>query len=247
MGTEIPRSPKRGASGVGTTTTESLANIDIFRGLDGADIARLEKRCSWKRFGRQELIIDRQADSREVYFIAGGRVRVVNYSMSGREVTFDDLVAGSHFGELAALDSQPRSANVVALEPTIVASMTHEAFRELLQEHPEVATRIMVHMAQIIRASTERIMDLSTLGANNRVYAELLRLAKPGIRDDNTASIRPIPIHGDIASRVSTTRETVARVLGDLSRTNLVKREDDKLVILDVERLEDMIEQFRGS
>ncbi len=45
----------------------------------------------------------------------------------------------------------------------------------------------------------------------------------------------------------STTRETVARVLGDLSRIQLVKREDDKLVILDVEKLEDMIEQFRGS
>lgn len=247
MGSGIPRSTKRGASGVGTATTETLANVDIFCDLEAADIARLEKRCSWKRFGKQELIIDRQAESREVYFIVSGKVRVVNYSMSGREVTFDDLEAGSHFGELAALDSQPRSANVVAVEPTTVASLTHETFRELLQEHPEVATRMMVHMAHIIRASTDRIMDLSTLGANNRVYAELLRLAKPGIRDDNTATIRPIPIHGDIASRVSTTRETVARVLGDLSRTNVVKRDDDKLVILDVERLEDMIEQFRGS
>ncbi len=232
---------------MGTATTELLANVGIFSDLAAADIAKLEQRCSWKRFGRQELIIDRQAESREVYFIVSGKVRVVNYSMSGREVTFDDLLAGNHFGELAALDSQPRSANVVAIEPTTVASLTHETFRELLQEHPEVASRIMVHMAQIIRASTERIMDLSTLGANNRVYAELLRLSKPGIRDDNTATIQPIPIHGDIASRVSTTRETVARVLGDLSRTDVVKREDDRLIILDVERLEDMVEQFRGS
>ena len=232
---------------VGTATTESLANVGIFSDLDAEDIAKLEKRCSWKRFGRQELIIDRQAESREVYFIVSGKVRIVNYSLSGREVTFDDLIAGNHFGELASLDSQPRSANVVAIEATTVASLTHETFRELLLEHPEVAMRILVHMAHIIRASTERIMDLSTLGANNRVYAELLRLAKPGIRDDNTATVQPIPIHGDIASRVSTTRETVARVLGDLSRIDLVKREDDKLVILDVEKLEDMIEQFRGS
>ena len=101
MGSGIPRSTKRGATGVGTATTESLANIEIFCDLDAGDVAKLEKRCSWKRFGRQELIIDRQAESREVYFIASGKVRVVNYSMSGREVTFDDLVAGSHFGELA--------------------------------------------------------------------------------------------------------------------------------------------------
>src|SRR3546814_9391694 len=90
------------------------------------------------------------------------------------------------------------------------------------------------------------LMDLSTLGANNRVYAELLRLAKSGLRDDNSAVIRPIPIHGDIASRVSTTRETVARVLGDLARTDLVRRESEALIINDVDRLTEMVEEFRG-
>ncbi|MCG8543351.1 MAG: Crp/Fnr family transcriptional regulator [Alphaproteobacteria bacterium] len=226
---------------------ESLAKVAILTDLDPADLEKLEQRCSWRKFKKQELIIDRQADSREVYFIVDGRVRVVNYSLSGREVTFDDLEAGESFGELAALDSQPRSANVVALEDTTVASLTHDAFRELLLEHPELALKILVVMAGIIRTSTERIMDLSTLGANNRVHAELLRLAKPGMREDNTAVITPIPIHGDIASRVSTTRETVARVLGDMSRNELVKREEDKLIILDVEYLSDMVEQFRGS
>ena len=151
------------------------------------------------------------------------------------------LGPGQFFGELAALDNRPRSANVVALENTTVATLTHETFREHLMQHPEVALRIMVQMARVIRASTERIMDLSTLGANNRVHAELLRLAKPGIRDDQTAVIRTIPIHGDIASRVSTTRETVARVFGDLYRNDLVKREVDCLIILDVERLTDMV------
>ena len=226
---------------------ESLATVSILSDLDPADLEKLEQRCSWRKFKKQELIIDRQADSREVYFIVSGRVRVVNYSLSGREVTFDDLEAGESFGELAALDSQPRSANVVALEDTTVASLTHDAFRELLLEHPELGLKILVVMAGIIRTSTERIMDLSTLGANNRVHAELLRLAKPGMREDNTAVITPIPIHGDIASRVSTTRETVARVLGDMSRSELVKREEDKLIILDVEYLSDMVEQFRGS
>lgn len=230
-----------------TLPADSLANVDLFSDLSPADLEKLEKRCSWKKFRKQELIIDRQSESREVYFIVSGRVRVVNYSLSGREVTFDDLDAGENFGELAALDSQPRSANIVALEDTTVATLTHETFRELMLEHAEVAVRIMVHMARIIRTSTERIMDLSTLGANNRVHAEILRLAKPGIRDDNTAIIKPIPIHGDIASRVSTTRETVARVLGDLSRNELVKRDENQLIIVDVDRLTDMVEEFRGT
>ena len=54
-------------------------------------------------------------------------------------------------------------------------------------------------------------------------------------------------MHGDIASRVSTTRETVARVLSDLSRQGMVERQKDRLVIDDVDRLEDMVEEVRGE
>ncbi len=227
--------------------TPSLAHVEIFKGLPADAVEALQARCRWRTFSAQEQIIDRQSDSREVYVIARGRVRVVNYSLSGREVTFDDLGAGEYFGELAAIDNQPRSANCVALEDTTVALLTPDVFHALLLDHPSVALQIMKHMAQIIRTSTERIMDLSTLGANNRVYAELLRLAKQGTSAENTARIKPIPIHGDIASRVSTTRETVARVLGDLARNGVVRREAGALVVTDVARLEEMVEEFRGE
>ena len=90
-------------------------------------------------------------------------------------------------------------------------------------------------------------MDLSTLGANNRVHAELLRQARVVGTDENVARITPIPVHSDIASRVSTTRETVARVLNDLARKKLVERQKNALVILDVDRLEDMVEEVRGE
>jgi len=103
----------------------------------------------------------------------------------------------------------------------------------------------MARMLAIIRRATGRIMDLSTLGANNRVYAEILRLAKDDVRDNNTAVIKPIPIHGDIASRVSTTRETVTRVFSELSRRDLVRRERNALRILDMDRLTEMVEQFQ--
>lgn len=75
----------------------------------------------------------------------------------------------------------------------------------------------MRELARLLRQSTDRIMDLSTLGANNRVHAELLRLARSDAGDGRRATISPIPSHSEIASRVSTTRETVARALGDLA------------------------------
>lgn len=225
---------------------KSLASIEVLASLSEAERAAVERRCHWQRYAPHDQIIDQFSDSRDVFFVCSGSVRVVIYSMSGREVTFDDIGAGGVFGELAAIDRAPRSANVVALADTVVASLAPDAFVEVLMTHPEVSLVIMKRLVQIVRGSTDRIMDLSTLGANNRVMAELLREARPNVREDNTAKIKPIPIHSDMASRASTTRETVARVMSQLARNRIVRRERDALVVLDVERLEDMVDAFKG-
>lgn len=228
-----------------TDPLDRLAGIELLSGLSRTARQSLEKRCRWRNVAAQEQIIDRQSTSTDVYFIVEGRVRVVNYSLSGRDITFDEIAAGAYFGEIAAIDGQPRSANIVALEGTTLAILSAESFRAVLREHPDLAMNLMVRMATVIRQASGRIMDLSTLGANNRIYAEILRLAKDDVRDDNTAVIRPIPVHGDIASRVSTTRETVARVFGELSRRSLVNRESDALRILDLDHLSEMVEKFQ--
>ena len=229
------------------TENTSLGGISLLSDLPEKALGEISKRCSCRKFATGEQILDRQSDSCDLYFIVEGRARVVIYSFSGREVTFDDREAGDYFGELAALDGEPRSANVVALEETVVAILSQDGFLQMLMTYPQVTVRILKNLAKIVRISTDRIMDLSTLGANNRVHAELLRLAMSNVDDDNMARISPIPIHGDIASRVSTTRETVARVFSDLTREKILQRDRDALVILDVERLTDIVQEVRGD
>ena len=225
----------------------SLAGIGLLEDMTPAELEKIEKGCRWKRYAAQEQIIDRLSDTQDVCFIVQGSVRVVNYSLSGREVTLDDLDAGSHFGELAALDGEPRSASIMALTECLIAFLPPELFLDTLRNHQQLALKVMTHLASIVRASNERIMDLSTLGANNRVHAELLRQARIHMTDDNTAVIHPIPVHGDIASRVSTTRETVARVMNDLARKDIVDRQKETLVISDVESLQQMVDEVRGE
>ena len=227
--------------------TENLANIDLLSELKPAELTKIEKSASFKRYGDHEQIIDRQSETRDVFFIVNGRVRVVNYSVSGQEITFNDMAEGSHFGELAALDGQPRSASVMALSDSLIASIPPEHFLGMLEKYPSVALKVMVHLAQVVRITTDRVMDLSTLGATNRVHADLLRRAQKFTADGNEVVIHPIPVHGDIASRVSTTRETVARVMNDLARRGIVERRKDTFVIRDMKRLQDMVEEVRGD
>lgn len=230
---------------------ETAANLDgvpLLKELAQKERDDLVRQCRFRRYAEGEHIIDGQSGGRDVFFVVAGLVRVVNYSPSGREVAFDDIPSGNFFGELAALDGGPRSAFVQAQSPgATAAAMPYEVFIDLLMRHPKIALEIMRRLARVIRFSTERIMDLSTVGANNRVHAELLRLAQAAGRNGNSSTISPIPHHADIASRVSTTRETVARVFSELTKAGLLERNKSALVVPDVDRLIELVEDLRGN
>lgn len=236
----------------GAKPAHNLAGIGLFKQLPAAERQAIERRCRWHTYAESEQIIDRENDSQDVFFVVAGLTRVVNYSPGGREVSFDEIGEGGVFGELAAIDGRPRSAAVIARTETLTASLSAQAFREVLDSSPSVANALLRRLAAVIRDSTDRIMDLSTLGAHNRIYAELLREAheadpKAFEHGVNQARIHPMPVHSAIAARVSTARETVARVLGDLTRKHILEREPDALRILDVNRLTEMVKEFRGD
>jgi len=223
-----------------------LAGIHLFEGLQPDALSEIELACRYRRFAAHELIVDRDSSGTDVYFVIQGSVRIVNYSLSGREIAYEDLLAGQHFAEFSAFDGLPRSACYMAVEPSLIVALPGRLFVELTLRNPEIARRVILRMTQVIRTANERIMDLSTLAAISRVQAELLRQARPSLAVGNAAVIEPIPIHSDIASRVSTTRETVARVLNDLARKGILERTRDRLMIRDLQRLHDMVEEVRG-
>ncbi len=221
----------------------TLSAIEPFRGLPAADLEALARRCRWRRYGPGQQVVGHQEQSRDVFFVVSGLVRVTLYSLSGKEVTFRDLSAGEMFGELAAIDGQPRSANVIALADSLIASLSGEAFRQVLREQPEVAAVTLRRLAANVRDLSERVFEFSTLTVNNRIQAELLRLARAHLQgDEERALIAPAPTHAEIASRVSTHREAVTRELNRLARAGVIERRPGKLFVLDVPRLRRMVE-----
>lgn len=215
-----------------------LDRIELLQSLAPEDLRQIEKQCVWRRFGAGEQVLDRNSNSRDVFFVAQGRVNVVNYSLSGREVAYASVPEGGYFGELSSIDGEPRSASVVAAEKCLLAALAPEPFNEILFRNPKVMREVMHRLARIIRQSNERIMDLSTLGAVQRVYLELLRMAEPDPLTPNSWVIYPLPTQSQIAGRASTTRETVARVISQLQTSGIVKRKEKSLYIRDRARLE---------
>ncbi len=220
----------------------TLSDIDLFSGLPGSDLEALSGRCRWRRYAPDQQIIGHQDETTDVYFIASGRVRVTVYSLSGKEVSFRDLGAGKSFGELSAVDGEPRSANVIALTESLLASLPADIFRRILIEHPELATRMMGYLAGLVRKLSDRVVEFSVLAVRNRIHAELLRLARDHGVDGNRAIVSPAPTHANFATRVSTHRERVTRELNALSRDGLLQQRRGKLVVLDVDRLAQLVE-----
>jgi CRP/FNR family transcriptional regulator, cyclic AMP receptor protein len=194
-----------------------LAGIGLLAGLGAEELGRIEQRCRWRRHRAGEVILDRDSPSRDLLLVVEGRVQVVNSGASGREVVYAEIGAGEHFGELAAIDGEPRSAAVVALEVCLLAALAPEEVEILLRRHPEIAIALLRRLARIIRHSDERIVDLSTLGALQRVWRELLRLARPDPAHPGGWRIEPLPTQHSLAARAGTARETVARALAQLA------------------------------
>ncbi len=233
----------RTASGRYVQDKATLSTIEPFRDLPAADLDAMAQRCRWRRYGAGQQVVGHQEESRDVFFVVSGRVRVTLISVSGKEVTFRDLNAGEMFGELAAIDGQPRSANVIALTDTLIASLSGEAFWQVLREQPEVAAVTLKRLVANVRDLSERVFEFSTLTVNNRIQAELLRLALAHLQDDaERAGIAPAPTHAENANRVSTHREAVTRELSRLAQAGVVERRSGKLLVLDVARLRRMVE-----
>lgn len=233
----LPPAEHRGRGRVADHEDAGLEGIELLSGLDSEHLRELAKRCRWYSYRANETVLDRSSDRRDVFFVISGAVRIVNYSSSGREIAFANVRAGGFFGELSAIDGGERSASVVAREASRLASLSPDIFARILREKSDVATRVMMRLAAIIRSCDDRIMDLSTLRAVHRVYSEVLRLAEPDVVAPKNWVVRPMRTHSEIASRISTTRETVARVLSQLAADGIVERKSRTLYIRDHQRL----------
>lgn len=223
---------------------KSLASIDLLKGVSADAFKRIEQRCLWKFHAKGAVVLNQDDDSHEVLFVRCGRVRVVQFTSTGREIGFAEITSGGHVGEMAAIDGGPRSASVIAVTDTVTASLPAQDFLQLLRDTPALALNLLKAMARAIRGTNVRVHDLRSLTAAGRIVHELLRLAGRGRTTGNLGRIKlqPAPTQSEIAASAGTTRETVARTLGELEKRKLVARGSRSLELINIEGLEDFIE-----
>lgn len=222
--------------------SETLARIPLFRSLSAQAIGRLDSQCSWRRWKAQEWILDYQDDSADLYIVVRGHVRVLIQAASGKQSILRDIRDGEFFGELAAIDRQPRSAAIVAITDATLAKMSPPVFRAVVHQHPDVCDQLLSLLASQIRLLANRVNEFGKLDVRTRIYAELFRLSRPARGGDKEAVLSPPPTHAELAARVSCRREAVTRELNKLKRSGLLQSRRGAFVLPDPARLASLIE-----
>ena len=223
----------------------ALKGLPILTELSQARLEQVTGMCRWRDYDAGEEIFSYNDLSSEVFFLATGKVRIIVYSADGKAVLFTDLKAAAVFGEISAIDRAPRSAGVEAIERSTIASLTATQFETLLLADPVVAVATIRHVTGEVRRLSERVFEFSTLVVQNRIHAELLRLAADVHQENGQALLSPAPSLSDIANRISTHREAVSRELSRLASIGLLRREGGDLRVSDLARLTKLVREAR--
>ncbi|MBY4679059.1 Crp/Fnr family transcriptional regulator [Marinobacterium arenosum] len=221
-----------------TLTLADLHGLPLLGGLDDTKKQALLNQLNVRTYKRNEAVVQKGQPSSELFFLLNGRLKVVDYAPSGREVGFVFIESGSHFGELALIDGKPRSASIVATEKSTVAMLTKQHARTLMYSEPSVSEKLLKQLANIIRQNNEHMVMLGNTSAPTRVNILLLKYAS---EVNGQLVIEKPPTQSEMAIMTNTTRETVSRTLSQLIEQGVIEKQGKKLTILEPDALEEMV------
>jgi CRP-like cAMP-binding protein len=99
-----------------------------------------------------EPVFAKGEDGDSMFIVAAGRIRIHDGAH-----TFNHQDAGDVFGEMALLESQPRSASATAVGPTRLLRLDRDPFNELMAEHPPINYGIIRVLSRYLRTSVEKL------------------------------------------------------------------------------------------
>jgi CRP-like cAMP-binding protein len=190
-----------------------------------------------RRFARREVIFHEGDPADCLHVIDKGRVAVRVSTELGDTVTLDVLGRGVAVGELALVPPRsPRSATVVALEPTETLTISSETFDEVCLAHPATVGMLLFALAERNRALTVRLAEALFVPVETRVARRLAEIDSQEPRGKGAG--HPIPVtQDDVASLAGTTRESANRVLRRLAEAGAIELRRGSLLVLDRDEL----------
>ena len=180
-----------------------------------------------KRFGPGDRLVRIGDVSKEVFYVTAGLVKIVVVSETGTESVFGLRAPGVFIGDMATLNNERRSADVVAVEPTTAIMVSADRFTDYLQKYPSVALALLRMQSRRLNEMTDRSM-LGGRSVRARVAQRLLELSS---RSDQSGVVELT--QSDLAQFIDASREWTSKALGELRREGAITTARGRVTILD--------------
>jgi CRP/FNR family transcriptional regulator, cyclic AMP receptor protein len=140
------------------------------------DAAELTSRGMSRTFERGQALFHEGQLPDRVVLLRSGRVKVTSTTPNGREVVLGFRGPGELIGELGAIDDQPRSATIVAVDPVEALTIPPRDFLAFLEEHPSASLALVRVLSQRLRDADAKRIEFAALNTLGRVAHRLLEL-----------------------------------------------------------------------
>ncbi|WP_119071965.1 Crp/Fnr family transcriptional regulator [Aggregatilinea lenta] len=217
-----------------TPLNEYLAEIPYFSVLVPGELAGLAREAIHLTFSPDEAIFFEGDESRGLWIIEDGNIKITKLSLAGNEYILHLLGPGDSFNDIAALDGGPTPANAIAMSPVSAWLLPTEMMERTLDRYPVMAHAALKMMGARIRALGHQIEDLT-------LYPVIVRLARFLLAQAENPSLSgPGVTRAAIAAHLATTPETISRVLAKLQDTGVIRFDRHKIMITNAELLRTM-------
>ena len=140
-----------------------LLALPLFDGCTGEELATLARHINFAEIGRGERLCSEGEPADTMYFVVSGRLEVLKRTTRGDCRVVARAGRGSTVGEMALFDRSPRSATVIARQPSVVILLTRKGFDLLTARHPGLGLTLMRNILRLLslnmRLTTSRLAD----------------------------------------------------------------------------------------
>ncbi|MBF0272587.1 MAG: Crp/Fnr family transcriptional regulator [Magnetococcales bacterium] len=220
----------------------------LFGAMSETQVLRVQRTMRQIHLEENQALFNAQEVADRFFVIVKGRVKLFHLSVSGSEKVLRILGPGDSIA-LAVMFMEQQNYPVFATALTVAEVLTfdNKTFLNILRESPETCFRMMAEMSKRLHGQLSEIRNLSMQSAPVRLARYLLANKSPGLGPD-TNMVRLDASKRVVASRLSIQPETFSRILGRLTRLNLIEVKGRTIVIPDVLALQAFIdEEQQGS
>ena len=203
-----------------------LGRSQLFGPLDEPRRTVIARQMRETSFSAGQVIFSRGDLPAEIYLVLEGIVRLSVLSVEGRELSFAHADTGSVFGEIAALDNGPRTADATAITPLRVAVLSKAALRSAIETMPAMAHAAITLVCGRLRQADSQLESIALHSIEVRLARYLLSQLQ---RQQGRKSITPTRLDLDIsqtelALRIGASRPKVNAAIAKLEECGAIER-----------------------